>query len=158
MASESLELGFQYGAVLDLKSAYDRVPRDRLLTVCRRRLTPELCDMIQCLLHRTIVSTKDQLGDSAAQIVLGVPQGDAFSPWLFNVFIDPLLAEVNTLDETRGIYFADDVLGLSRSWSGLQRLLNVADTGKWDEVEFRQELCSLFIASPNSPDHRVQPN
>lgn len=89
MASESLQLWFKCGAVPDLKSAHDRVPTDRLLELCRRRLDPDLCDMIQCLLHRTAIRTKGQLGNSVAHTILCVPRGDKFSPWLLMSLLTP---------------------------------------------------------------------
>lgn len=126
LAARFLKNRFRFGAVLDLKSAYDMLPRDRLLAFCRTYLAPELCDMIKCLEHCLSVHTKGQNGLKVAHLTIGLPKRDPFSPWLFNVFIDSLLMKLNIKSLTRTLEFADDSLGLSFTWNALRNLLRIA--------------------------------
>ena len=162
-ATQALQDDFKYGAVLDLKSAYDRVPRDRLLALCQRTLPEALSAMIRNLLHRTTVRTKGQHGTLVASIALGVPQGDPLSPWLFSLYLDPLLRLLNRTGSTRTIGFADDVLGLATTEPALAALLSPAED--WAEGNgMSWNASKSFILCGNNPErvfqltgHRLEP-
>lgn len=115
-----------YTAVLDLKKAYDTVPRDLLLKLVKKRLPSTLASMVQCLLVPSVMRTKGQKSQTHFLTLSGVPQGDPPSPALFNIFMDEFLWQSNTGPLALTSCVADDVTVLAKTPSALQNQLNIA--------------------------------
>lgn len=62
-------------AVLDLKSAYDTVPRDTLHTVLKKCLDNNTLSMVNVVLQPMTVRTQGDASPIVAHIARGVPQG-----------------------------------------------------------------------------------
>lgn len=67
--------GLQYTAVLDLKGAYDAVPRDKVMQRVRKKLTPLLANMTALALQPATVTTRGDETHATAEISRGVTQG-----------------------------------------------------------------------------------
>ena len=124
---------------LDLKGAYDRVPRVLLWQALARLGVPDtLLAAIQSLYHNTdyAISVGGRRGASARS-ACGVKQGCPLSPTLFGLLLDglhwalmagapaagPLLACGRRVPD---LGYADDFCLLSSSPAGLQQLLHIA--------------------------------
>lgn len=88
--------------------------------------------MIQCLLGKCTVRTQKQLSSIVAIITIGVPQGDPFSPWLFNLFLDVFLEVINQGPSRVILGFADDVLVLTSNYLTMSIALDSASD--WAEA------------------------
>ena len=86
----NLNQGFKYTAVLDLKSAYDLVPRDLLMHRARDRLPKFTADMLALELQPMQITVQGNESGTPAEISLGVPQGAKSSPPLYNLHMDTL--------------------------------------------------------------------
>lgn len=125
-----------YCAVLDLKGAYDQVPRQTLMSELSRRLPASLAAMISYTLQPATVSTKGDKTGYVDEVAEGVPQGSPLSPTIFNVYMDTLAEEMKR--KLEGIprfcgkkqwditIFADDVKLHARTRELLQRMLTIA--------------------------------
>lgn len=129
-------LGMQYTAVLDLKKAYDSVPRDRLMNIVRQRLSQNHANMIAYLLQpMELVTDGPMLCKNSNEVTLGVPQGDPASTTLFNMYMDVYAETVlqttedYEIDGKGLIMFADDVNLQARTPQKLQEMLN--DSTEW---------------------------
>ena len=115
-------------AVLDLMKAYDRVSRSLLSTVCKERLKTEHLHMTALLLPPLSVSTSKDITNTCATMTIGVPQGEAFSCTLFNIFQDTLLQKLSRvphhISDKAESALADDVILMSKTAEGLQLLLD----------------------------------
>ncbi|PXF39484.1 hypothetical protein BWQ96_10831 [Gracilariopsis chorda] len=114
-----LETGMPFTAVLDLKKAYDTVPRDKLMQIVEQKLPKHIANMIAYLLQPTILRTardntsKEGKDDNVVRI--GVLKGDPPSTTLFNMYMDKYAEQI--LPHTKHyrnrnyglIMFADDV-------------------------------------------------
>lgn len=105
------EHGSQFPSVtfLDLKKAYDKVPRHQLWALIKVRFPRTLANKLSPLLASISVRTQGQASTTTAHLVAGVSQGDPISPLLIYFFMDPFLKTLN--DDAYGIAicFADDV-------------------------------------------------
>lgn len=127
----------KFTAVLDLKGAYDMVPRDTLMKEVKQRLPLNTAAMITAMLSPLTVMTAGDNTQSTATISRGVPQGSSLSPCLFNLFMDKyiegLKEEMGREEQTDGKWeatlFADDVKLMAQDSQILQRLLRVS--GEW---------------------------
>lgn len=143
-------------AVLDLKGAYDNVQRDALLSICYDWLPIPTAQMAQNLLLSSAICVKDQTTQDTAPIAIGVPQGDPVSPSLFNIFLDVLLEQCQSvpksLSSTTIQAYADDVLLLARTPDGLRRTLRICED--WTHSSgmiWATAKCSTLMP-PTSPD------
>lgn len=117
-----LEQGQQLHCVfIDLKKAFDSVPREVLWDSLRRKTVPEpyiraIQDMYQGSesVVRTAVGETDPF-----PITLGLHQGSALSPFLFNLVIDEATKGVRR-EVPWNILFADDVGLLSETREGAE--------------------------------------
>lgn len=122
-ACRSFHAGLQRVASLDLKGAYDSVPRKKLLEAVHSRIQDPIVGMLPSLLTPIKLRTLRQTSTTTATIVVGVPQGDPLSPTLFNIFMDGFLELLNTIPRSLSSCFADDVLLLAESSAVLQSQL-----------------------------------
>ena len=137
--------GFVYTAVLDLKSAYDSVPRDLLMKRVRGKLPSTTADMIALELQPMCITTKGDTSGATSKVSIGVPQGGKSSPPLYNVYMDSFAEYMDLANdrnrragrldlEVKVSMLADDVKLQARTRKGLQMGLDVstqwsADTG-----------------------------
>lgn len=154
-AASIIRNGHKHVGILDLKGAYDRVRRDRLLQLLNDRLPATLAAMIQNLLVATTVSSSNQTTDTTAEITVGVPQGDPLSPTLYNIFMDTFLESYDGIDSsisaTPAQCYADDVLLAAKSQAGLQHLLDLAASWAADtHMEWSIKKC-FSISTSSSP-------
>lgn len=126
-AVNKLRHDLPYATLLDLRKAYDCVPRNTLQTIIDQRLPSGLSVMIRPLLWPMKLKTKYQRSTTCVKTIAGVPQGDATSPHLFNIFMDSFLSQVN-VNPRQGIasLFVDDVLVLARNRECMQHTINSA--------------------------------
>jgi len=134
-----------YCCFLDLKSAYDLVPREALWEVLRRLgIQGKMLAAIRSLYSGCTVSVKvnGRTGKSLPS-QSGVKQGCPLSPTLFGLFADGLHRFLRSHcpadgvllpsgDRLRELGYADDFVLLSSSGEGLQRLIGT--TSAWCTV------------------------
>lgn len=125
-------------AVLDLKSAYDTVPRHKLMLCLKEPLPSNICHMIALTLQPMNIETKQDATKTIQSMAMEVTQGSPLSPTLFNVYIDafPETIELSNpknpeqtphMEEWFCTLFADDVKLQATSQKRLQDLLNSAE-------------------------------
>jgi RNA-directed DNA polymerase len=104
------ECGLTCWLTFDLKQAFDRIPRQRLMQIVRQRLDGSpICGLIKQLVSR---SGK-----------LGIPQGFPTSPMLMNLYVDHFFdRKWAKLTDCPLIRYADDFLLLCRSPEQAQEL------------------------------------
>ena len=111
--------GYTQAVDCDLKSFFDTVNHERLMTLLRRRIAdPRVLQLIGRYL-RAGVKLPDGRREATTQ---GVPQGGPLSPLLANIMLDPLDKEL----EKRGHRFAryaDDFLILVKSARAARRVM-----------------------------------
>jgi RNA-directed DNA polymerase len=111
--------GYAHAVDCDLKSFFDTVNHDRLLTLLARRVTDGRVLRLIGRYLRAGVQMPEGHREATEQ---GVPQGGPLSPLLANIMLDPLDKEL----EKRGLRFAryaDDFLILVKSARAAQRVM-----------------------------------
>lgn len=75
---------------MDLKGAYDTVPRDKLMEVVGGKLEQPLHGMISLTLQPLQIVTKGDKTKTRKEMTREVPQGSPLSPTLFNLYMGTL--------------------------------------------------------------------
>ena len=124
-----------YGCFVDFSKAVDTVPRDILLNKLKTiGVTGKFFNIIKTIYSEDKACLKlgNNITDSF-QTNKGVRQGCVLSPLLFNIFLSDLPGGLNSCEgnieitenkKTSCLVWADDILILSESESGLQAKLN----------------------------------
>ena len=86
--------GRNWIAVLNRKSAYDRVSCDLLLKRCEEVLPDWITSMVSHFFQELEVHTSGDVARQTAKVNRGVPERGPASPILFNIYIDTLAARV----------------------------------------------------------------
>lgn len=108
-------------ALLDLKKAYDLVPKAKLQKLIEHRLPVGLSKQLYALLWPMFIQTKGQRSQSHIVTRAGVPQGDPTIPQIFSLSMESFLhATKKRQDDALSSLFVDDVLYLAKSLSHLQ--------------------------------------
>ena len=129
-----------YFAFMDLEKAYDRVDRDAMWNVLSMYgIGGKLLGAVKSLYVGSEACVR--VGEEVSEwfpVRVGLRQGCVMSPWLFNLFIDGVVREVNAsvmgqglglVDERDGIWelnqllFADDAVFVADSEEKLRRLV-----------------------------------
>ena len=146
-----------YAAFLDFKSAFDLVPRELVWEKLRRRfgingkLLSNVIDLFSDMKGR--VQLNGSL-TSSFKISTGVVQGSVLGPFLFVLFIDDLLEELQTSGyaflfsdiSIAVLAYADDLTLLSANPSGLRKLLLISNSwAKRNGMVFSVDKCYVVI-------------
>ena len=128
-----------YFAFLDLEKAYDRVDRDAMWDVLRLYgIGGRLLRGVKSLYMGSKACVR--VGNEVSEwfpVRVGLRQGCVMSPWLFNLYIDGVVRDVNTRVFGRGLKLVD---GKNNGWE-LNQLLFVDDTVVVADSE--RKLCQL---------------
>ena len=114
-----------YHIFIDLEKAFDRVPRSAIEWALRRQLVPEKLVRLVMALYRDARSSVAAAGGTSHpfEISVGVHQGSALSPLLFN-----LVMEEATRDYRRGVpwdmLYADDIVLTAETKEGVLEQFN----------------------------------
>jgi len=123
-----LKEGFVYVVDADLKSYFDTIPHDRLMSRLRERIADgRVLGLIESFLKAGIMD-----GLKEWEPEEGAPQGAVLSPLLSNIYLNPLDRQL----AARGyqmVRYADDFVILCRSQSEAEQAL--AETRQWCEAE-----------------------
>ena len=96
---------------IDLEKAYDRVPRQEVWRCMRERGVPEkYVRLVQDMYHDVKTCVRSSMGETASFAVkVGLHQGSALSPYLFDLIMDVLSEEVKE-EAPWSMMFADDIV------------------------------------------------
>jgi Reverse transcriptase (RNA-dependent DNA polymerase)/Endonuclease-reverse transcriptase/RNase H len=96
---------------LDIAKAYDRVWHPALMNSLIHLGTPIfLCKIIASFLSNRSISVQYANGYAEKSLTLSVPQGAVLSPFLWKVFLNPLLVRMSINPGLHIIAWADDIL------------------------------------------------
>ena len=115
-----------YWAFMDLEKAYDRVDREAMWQVLRvYGVGGRLLRAVQSFYveSRACVRNGSEVSDWFP-VKVGLRQGCVMSPWLFNVYMDGVVREVNVRASGRGV----SVLGVNGAVCQVSQLLFADDT------------------------------
>ncbi len=150
-AMEHFRKGQKCVAVLDLKGAYDLMPRQDLVDRINIKLSPLTAKMLKMTLAPLRIQTKGDDHISWFQIDRGVAQGSPLSPTLYNIFMDTFVEEMDDIPTTIALnpctLFAGDVKISATHPEGLQLILDKAT--KWAEqrrMTWSTSKCEVLIA------------
>ena len=128
-----------YFAFLDLEKAYDRVDREAMWSVLRMYgIGGRLLRAVESLYSNSRACVR--VGNEVSEwfpVRVGLRQGCVMSPWLFNLYIDGVIREVNARVHGRGLKLMD---GNDNEWE-LNELLFADDTVVVADSE--EKLCEL---------------
>ena len=148
-AANKIRSGHNKVALLDMKKAYDKVPRDILMDMIAKTVSSSMCEQLRPLLYPMRLQTVGQKSKRSLLTLVGMPQGDPPSPILFNIFMNSYLSRLNTHSPSHGIAcaFVDDTALFCKVDSQLQVMLNECDEWSKDAKMIWSVSKSLIINS-----------
>lgn len=133
-AQEHINAGKKWVVDIDLKSFFDQVNHDRLMTMLGRKVRDKV---LLALIAKYLKAPMQKADGSKESRRAGTPQGGPLSPLLANIYLDPLDKEL----EKRGLSFvryADDLAIFVSSPRSAKRILE--SLVKWLKKEFGLEV------------------
>nr|BAX24491.1 reverse transcriptase [Beryx splendens] len=122
---------------IDFAKAFDTVSHKHIKAVLQQRgVDKMIIDLISNSYEgRTTILKAKGSYSREIRLKMGVKQGDPLSPLLFNLAIDPLLCKLDKVGEgaivdgieITSLAFADDIVLLSNSWSGMRKNLKILE-------------------------------
>jgi RNA-directed DNA polymerase len=121
---ELLKAGFTYIVDADLKSYFDTIPHDRLMTLVGQKVSDgRVLNLIEMFLKQNILEDMREWTPET-----GSPQGAVISPLLSNIYLNPL-DHLMAQEGYEMVRYADDFVILCRSQEEATRALAVLQ--KW---------------------------
>ncbi len=116
-----------YGVFIDFSNAYNTVKHNILIDRVKNALSEPETEYLKALLS----NIKIKAGKSIFHPNRGVPQGSIISPALFNIYLEPLLREIEELGISPEdiLAYADDVLILCTSPNSVRTTIQLIK--KW---------------------------
>ncbi|KAJ8704581.1 hypothetical protein PYW07_011769 [Mythimna separata] len=113
-------------AFLDLQKAFDCIPRQAIWWALRFKGVPEAyIDIIRDMYRDSVSFVQTAVGESNVfPISVGVHQGSALSPFLFNVVLDVVTANIQDQPPWLMMY-ADDIALVNQNKAHLERRVNI---------------------------------
>jgi RNA-directed DNA polymerase len=125
---ELLKNGYRYVLDADLKSYFDTIPHDRLMSRLRERIADQrLLALIESFLKAGIMDGMTEWEPEA-----GAPQGAVLSPLLSNIYLNPLDHQM-AAQGLEMVRYADDFVILCRRQAEAEQALAVVR--QWCEAE-----------------------
>ena len=123
-----LKEGYEYVVDIDLKSYFDSIPHDRLMTRLREKVADgRVLDLVESFLKAGIME-----GDEETKPEAGAPQGAVLSPLLSNIYLNPLDHQMAGQGYEM-VRYADDFVILCKSLEEAEQAL--AKVRQWCEAE-----------------------
>jgi RNA-directed DNA polymerase len=114
-----LETGHRYVVDADLKSYFDTIPHEQLMSLVRKRVADgRVLTLIESFLEAQIMEEASQWTPTA-----GAPQGAVLSPLLSNIYLDPLDHQMATAGYEM-VRYADDFVILCKTKEQAQAALD----------------------------------
>ena len=121
--NQLIQQGLVHVVDADLKSYFDTIPHDRLMSRLQEKIADgSVLSLIQLFLEANIMESGEAWTPTA-----GAPQGAVLSPLLSNIYLDPLdhlMAELGI----EMVRYADDFVILCRTADDAQRALDLVRT------------------------------
>ena len=150
-------------AFLDASKAFDRVRHDLLFTKLNRVGVPlYIIRILKYWYHdQTMFAKWNTCLSQSFRCINGVKQGGILSPYLFNFYFDGLSRQLNELNigcvlnsTINHIFYADDLVLVAPSQSGLQRLISECETfSRVHSVQFNIKKSKLMIMRAKNFTH-----
>jgi len=141
---------------LDLSKAFDKVNHHALYLKLMKRLIPEqFLSLLENWLSCCFSCVKWFSEWSAMfRISFGVRQGSVLAPFLFAVYLDDLAESCSTTRATFIILYADDILLISPSVCGLEKLLKICECElNFLDMSINFKKCSCIRIGPRCNSH-----
>ena len=124
---------------LDISKAFDRVNHHALfIKLMKRKLPVNILEILVLWLGNCNTCVKwDQYFSRSFMLRAGVRQGSVLSPVLFAIYINDVIKQCSNCIYGKIIVYADDILLISRSLVGLQKMLDI--------VEYELEKIDMYI-------------
>lgn len=115
---------------IDLEKAYDRVPRQEVWRSLREKMVPEkYVRLIQEMYRNVFTRVRSSVGETEGfEVRVGLHQGSALSPFIFNIVMDVIIEEVRETVPWN-ILYADDIVLCAESREDLEVKLE-----RWRQV------------------------
>lgn len=152
-------------AFLDIKAAYDSVPRGELWRRCHDLgMNYLLLDILRALFdHNSAQLVLSQKRSQPFSLPAGVLQGSVLSPILYSIFLDPFVSTLshgpklslpNQFAGINCLLYADDIVLIANTPYALNRLLRLAELDSTSRG-YRFSPTKCVIVSPGHALHSI---
>lgn len=152
-------------AFLDIKAAYDSVPRAELWRRCEQlNIHPLIIDSLRALFdHNSAQLAINQRRSAPFGLSAGVLQGSVLSPLLYSIYLDPIVERLRTgpsiqLPLNDGkincLLYADDIAIIAETAAKLKKLLLIAEEDSLARG-YRFSPAKCVIVAPGQTTQRI---